>query len=310
MWPWRTQDVPRRISVALTALALAVAGCSGPSLGNAGSGGALKVVAAENFWGSIATQLGGSHVGVQIVVTDPNADPHEYESNTNDARAFAEADLVIMNGAGYDDWATKLLDANLRQGRKVLNVAGLLGKKSGDNPHFWYDPQAVVRVSDAITSDYKTIDGADSGTFDQMRSSLTAAFKPYTDRVAEIKQKFAGTKVGSTESIFEYMATATGLDLISPPEFMKAVSEGNDPPVHTVATFQDQVNGRQIKVLVYNVQTATEVTTNLKHLAAARDIPVVGVSETVQPGTASYQDWMLSELITLENALNAEALVK
>lgn len=270
----------------------------------------MNVVAGQNFWGSIASQLGGAHARVQSVVTDPNADPHEYESNTNDARAFATADLVILNGAGYDDWGKKLLDANLSTHRKVLTVADVLGRKSGDNPHFWYNPAWIGEVADRITAEYKSIDSGDSNYFDQQRSYFASSLKPYSDRVAEIKSKFSGTAIGATESIFVYMAQALGVNLISPPAFMNALAEGNDPPADAVATFQNQIAGKQIKVLVYNVQTATAVTTNLKHMAAQQDIPLVGVSETIEPENATFQDWQLAQLLALENALSAGALAK
>ena len=270
----------------------------------------LRVVAGQNFWGSIATMLGGTHVSVTSIVSDPNADPHEYETNTNDARAFAGADYVILNGAGYDDWGTKLLNANPVSGRKVLTVADLLGKKQGDNPHFWYNPAYVNQVADQITADYKALDPSSADTFTQQRGQFTTALKPYTDRLAAIKAQFAGTKVGSTESIFVYLADALGLNLISPPEFMQAVAEGNDPPAAAVAQFQDQIKQNQISVLVYNVQTATAVTTNLRRLAAQQNIPVVGVSETIQPPDISFADWQFAQLVALQNALNAGALVK
>ena len=280
------------------------------SLGSASGLGVVRVVAGENFWGDIATQLGGSRASVQSVVTDPNADPHEYESNTNDARAFATANLVILNGAGYDDWGQKLLQASPSQGRKVLNVADLLGKKSGDNPHFWYDPDFVIKVADRITAEYRSISAADSSYFDQQRSAFATALQPYMHRLAEIKQKFTGVPVGATETIFVYLAKYLGLNLISPGEFMQAVAEGNDPPAATVVTFQDQIAHKAIKVLVYNVQTATAVTTNLRIAATQQSIPVVGVSETLQPASASFQEWQDSQLIALENALNSEALVQ
>jgi zinc/manganese transport system substrate-binding protein len=267
--------------------------------------GPVNVVAAENFWGSIASSLGGSKAHVLSVVTDPNADPHEYETNTTDARAFADADFVILNGAGYDTWAQKLLDANPSSHRKVLIAADLLGKKAGDNPHFWYSPDFTVRVADQITASYKASDAGDVAFFDQRRAQFTTALKPYSDRVAEIKSKYSGVPIGATESIFVYMAAALGLNLISPPEFMDAVAEGNDPPAQAVIQFQAQINSKQIKVLVYNVQTATAVTTNVKHLAAMQDIAVIGVSETMQPASATFQDWQLAQLITLENALAA-----
>jgi zinc/manganese transport system substrate-binding protein len=288
------------------ALLVALAGCA--TAGAQGTSGTMQVVAGENFWGSIAAQLGGSHVSVTSIVTDPNADPHEYESNTSDARAFAAARYVVLNGAGYDTWAQKLLDANPVSGRKVFTVADLLGKREGDNPHFWYDPTYVERVADHITADYRALDPADASYFTQQRAALETAFKPYHDRITAIKTKFAGQKVGATETIFAYMANALGLNLISPPAFMQAVAEGNDPPASSVATFQQQITQKQITVLVYNVQTATDVTNTLKQLAAQRNIPVVGVSETMQPPDVSVQDWQYAQLLTLQNALNANAL--
>lgn len=299
-----------RILVGITLALLLVSACStaGSSVGSTGS--ALQVIAGENFWGDIASQLGGSKAAVQSVVTDPNADPHEYESNTNDARAFATANLVILNGAGYDDWGQKLLSASPNQGRKVLDVADLLGKKSGDNPHFWYNPDYVTQVADKITAEYKSLDSGDASYFDQQRTAFTSSLQPYLHRLAEIKQKFAGAPVGATESIFVYMASYLGLNLISPPEFMQAVAEGNDPPANTVVTFHNQIAQKAIKVLVYNVQTATAVTTNLRIEATQQAIPVVGVSETLQPVSATFQEWQDSQLIALENALNSDALVQ
>jgi zinc/manganese transport system substrate-binding protein len=268
------------------------------------SGGVVQVVAGENFWGSIAAQLGGQHASVTSIVSDPNADPHEYESNTSDARAFAQANYVILNGAGYDDWGQKLLDANPVDGRKVFTVASLLKKKEGDNPHFWYNPDDVEQVADQITADYQMLDPADAAYFTQQRAAFETALKPYHDRIASIKATFAGQKIGATEDIFVYMANALGLDLISPPAFMQAVAEGNDPPAASVAEFQQQIEQKQITVLVYNVQTATSVTDNLKQLAAQQHIPTVGVSETMQPPNTTFQDWQDAQLLALQNALN------
>lgn len=283
-----------------------LAACSG-SASPAANGGVLQVVAGQNFWGSIASQLAGAKASVQSVVSDPNADPHEYESNTNDARAFATADLVILNGAGYDNWGQKLLDASPSQSRRVLVVADLLGKRAGDNPHFWYDPGYVLQVSDAITAQLKSLDAADASYFDHLRSAFTDALEPYTQRLAEIKQRFAGVPVGATESVFFYMARYLGLDLISPPEFMQAVSEGNDPPANAVVQFQNQIAGHRIKALIFNRQTATAVTNNLELAASRQGIPVVGVTETLQPATETFEGWQTGQLIALEKALSPQA---
>ena len=294
---------------ALALVVLAAAAC-GSDVGAGEGSSMIRVVAAENFWGSLVTQLGGSRVSVTSIVTDPNTDPHDYQSSASNARAFATAQYVIVNGAGYDNWADSLLSANQASGRTVFNVANLLGKKEGDNPHFWYSPSSVEQVADRITKDLSTIDSADAGYFTQQRTAFESALKPYHDRIAAIKQQFSGRKVAATESIFVYMASALSLDLISPPEFMRAVAEGNDPPADTVTEFQQQLQRKQASVLVYNEQTGTDVTTNLRRIATQQNIPVVGVTETIQPPDTSFQLWMLGELNDLQNALNASQLTQ
>jgi zinc/manganese transport system substrate-binding protein len=268
----------------------------------------IPVVAAENFWGSLISQLGGSRTQVLSIVTDPNADPHEYESNSQDAQAIANAAFVVINGAGYDDWTLKLIAASNTPHQVVLNVADLLGKKEGDNPHFWYSPYYVNDTVKAMYSDLISIDPADTGYFTQQYASLNASLGQYNARISEIREQFAGRRVAATESIFVYLANATGLDLVSPTAFMEAVAEGNDPPAQSVVQFQQLIQSGNFSVLVYNAQTVTPLTQNIKAMAAAKGIPIVAVTETIQPPDVSFQDWMNAELITLQNALNAQAL--
>ncbi len=268
----------------------------------------IQIVAGENFWGSLVSQLGGNKVQVVSIVSDPNADPHEYESSNTDAREFASADYVVLNGAGYDSWGDKLLAASPNSKRRVLTVAGFLGKKEGDNPHFWYSPAYVNRVVTRMESDLAAIDPSDSSYFSNQLKSLNSSLAVYQSRIADIRKNFAGTKVAATEDIFAYLADASSLNLISPQAFIEAVAEGNDPPAASVVQFEQQIQSREPKILVYNQQTVTPLTTNIKALAAQEDIPVVGVTETIQPPNASFQEWMNAELIIIENALNASAL--
>jgi zinc/manganese transport system substrate-binding protein len=291
--------------LASSLLATTLAACGAPPAG-ARSGNTLQVIAGENFWGSIAAQLGGSQVSVTSIVTNPSTDPHEYESSATDARAFATADYVILNGAGYDDWGQKLLAANPSQGRKLVSVADLLNKKAGDNPHFWYNPDWVETVADKITADYRALDPADAAYFTRQRQAFGTALQPYHDAIAHIRSSFSGVPVGSTESIFVYLAQALGVNLISPPEFMQAISEGSDPPAQTVAEFQNQISHHQIRVLVYNTQTSTPITDNLKQMATRNGISVVGISETVEPPTSTFQDWQTRQLNSLQAALSRQ----
>jgi zinc/manganese transport system substrate-binding protein len=279
-----------------------------PSPNASTSTGILQVVAGENFWGSLVSQIGGTHVHVTSIVSDPNADPHEYESNADNARAFANANYVILNGAGYDSWGDKLLGAGSSPDRKVLDVADLLGKKDGDNPHFWYNPAYVNQAVAQMETDLIFLDPKNADYYKQQYQILQTSLAEYENRITSIKQQFGGTKVAATEDIFAYLADAAGLDLVSPPAFTEAVAEGNDPPASSVVEFQNQLTSGQVKVLVYNQQTVTPLTESMKKLAADQGIPVIGVTETIQPPDVSFQDWMNSELITLQNALNAKAL--
>lgn len=290
----------------LAALVVTAAGC-GSSLtgGTGGHAGVLRVVAGENFWGSVAAQLGGSHVAVTSVVTNPNTDPHEYASSTATARDFAGAQYVVLNGAGYDTWGQKLLDANPVSGRRVFVVADLLGKRAGDNPHFWYNPTYVEQVATRITADYQAMDPTNAAVFGQLHAAFVSALTPYRSHVAAIRAAFAGRKIGATESIIVYLASALGLDLISPPAFMQAISEGTEPPVAAVTLFHQQIERRQIAVLVYNRQTTTALTTSLEQLATQNGIPTVGVSETMQPLNTTFQDWQDTQLTALQRALSA-----
>jgi zinc/manganese transport system substrate-binding protein len=276
--------------------------------GTGPNGHKLQVVAAENFWGSLAAQLGGNRIHVTSIVSDPNADPHEYASNTGNARLFATANYVVLNGVGYDSWANKLLGAQPAPQRKVLTVGTLVGKQDGDNPHLWYDPAYVNQAVARMDQDLIALDPSGKGYYQQQLKNLQAGLSGYQNRLASIKHQFGGTKVAATEDIFAYLADAAGLDLVSPPAFIQAVAEGNDPPTDSVVTFQQQLQSGQVKVLVYNQQTVTPLTDSIKKLAADNNIPIVGVTETVQPPDTTFQDWMNAELISLENALNAKAL--
>jgi zinc/manganese transport system substrate-binding protein len=291
-----------RLLVAGSAM-VALAGC-GLTTGTQASSGKLQVVAAESFWGSIASQLGGDKVDVTSIITNPDTDPHAYEATPNDARLIATARYVIINGAGYDPWAPKLAAANPVSGRVLLDVGVLNGVRDGANPHMWYSPAFVTRVIGRITSDLKRLDAADSDYFDQQNAAYTTtALKDYHDTIAAIKQKYSGTPVGATESIFAYMAPAVGLDLITPPEYMKAISEGTDPTASDKATVDRQVADRQIKVFVFDSQNSTPEVQGLVDKAHAEGIPVVQITETLSPPNLTFQAWQTRQLRALLAAL-------
>ena len=289
--------------VAICLLVLPVASCS--RIGSAAAGGRPNVVAAENVWGSIASQLGGDRVTVTSIIDNPDADPHDYEPTTDDARAMAAANLVIVNGAGYDPWAQRLIDANPVSGRDVLDVGTLVGEPADGNPHRWYSPSDVEQVVDAIASEYKGSDPADASYFEQQRSTFeTTGLAQYHALISEIKTKYGGTPVGASESIFALMAPALGLNLITPPTFLTAINEGSEPTAADKATIDHQISSHEIKVFVYNSQNATPDIQRQIDEATAAHIPITTITETLFPAGATFQAWQVAQLQALAAALH------
>jgi zinc/manganese transport system substrate-binding protein len=278
--------------------------CGTTATTTSGSSGSVQVVAAENFWGSIASQVGGSHVYVTNIIADPNADPHNYEPTATDARTVADAKYVIINGAGYDPWTDKLLKANPASGRKELNVGDLNGKHEGNNPHMWYNPDYVTAVANKIRDDLKAIDPTDASAIDQSAQTfLTTGLQRYHQLIASIKATYQGTPVGATESIFSYLAPSLGLKLITPDSYLNAVSEGQDISAADIATVNQQISQKLIKVLIYNSQNTPPNIQSLIDLAKSNNIPVATITETLSPATASFQDWQSTQLEGIQKAL-------
>ena len=307
MFPIHRRDFPRalvEVFLLLLLSLLTLAACGTTFQATSGSSGPVQVVAAENFWGSIAAQVGGSHVHVTSIIVDPNADPHSYEPTAADGRTVADAQYVIVNGAGYDPWADKLLQANPVSGRKELNVGDFNGKHEGDNPHMWYNPDYVTAVANKIRDDLKALDPTDAAAFDQSAQAfLTTGLAHYHDLIAAIKAKYSGVPVGATESIFSYLAPALGLNLVTPYSYLKAVSEGQDISAADQATVEQQINQKQIKVLIYNSQNTPNNIQALINRAMANHIPVATITETLTPATASFQDWQSAQLQGIQTAL-------
>lgn len=270
------------------------------------AGGHLRVVAAENMWGSIAAELGGDRVTVRSIIANPNADPHAYEPTPSDARMVAAARLLILNGIGYDPWAPKLAATTPQRDRAVLDVGDVLGLKPGANPHRWYSPPDVARIIDAITADYKRLEPGSGPYFDERHSTFVSArLAEYHGLIGDIRARYAGTAIGASESIVTPLADALGLEVKTPATFLNAITEGGEPTVSDKATIDAQIRTHQIKAYVYNTQNTTPDITAQVAEARTAGIPVATVTETISPTGASFEDWQVAELRGLEAALAA-----
>jgi zinc/manganese transport system substrate-binding protein len=289
--------------VLLAALSATLGGCA-----PAHRGSGLQVVAAESFWGSIAAQLGGSRTTVTSIVSSPAIDPHSYEPTASGARKLAVADMVVVNGIGYDRWASQLLAANPSSGRVVVDAETVLGLGDGANPHQWYSPASVRTMVGAIAAAYRRADPADAAYFRARQHAFeTSGLSRYDALLARIRTRYAGTPVGYSESIFEPLGTSLGLKLLTPPRFAKAVAEGTEVSTADRSETERQIAGHEIAVWVYNSQNVTPEVDQLTALARESGIPVVTVTESLSPEGSTFQAWQSRQLDRLAAALHRAA---
>jgi zinc/manganese transport system substrate-binding protein len=290
------------VIVGLAAVGALVAACTSSSP-SASSGGRITVVAAENFWGDIARQIGGSDVQVSSVISDPNTDPHTYETNAKDAAEISAAQLVIRNGLGYDDFIDKILATGGNSERRVLCVQQVLGLHGSDiNPHVWYDTARLPAVGNQIAAQLAAIDPANKRGYQTHAAQFNKSLRPLLAVISQIKQRFGGAPIAYTERVPGYLVQAAGLHLATPASFSQALEDGNDPSPQDTAAFEAAITNHQVKVLLYNSQVVDAQAERIKQLAQSAGVPIVGVSETM-PAGATFQSWQLQQDKALLTAL-------
>ena len=314
----------KRLATALaTAVTLAAAAAACGSTASSGTsaaapsaaGPAVRVVASTNVYGSIVAAVGGDRVGVTSLIRSADADPHEYEATPADAAAVNEARLVVVNGGGYDEFATRLVDSAATK-PTVVNVVDLSGLQTatatpaagGDAPefneHVWYSLPTVEKLADRLAADLAAADPAGAGTY----TANAATFKGKVDgieaKLAAIKSAHGGDKVAITEPVPLYLVQDAGLVDVTPAEFSEAVEEGTDPPAAVLAETLQLFTGREVRALLPNVQTESPSTTQVERAATGAGIPVVPVTETLPAGVDDYVAWQTRQVDELAAALD------
>ncbi|QTO18131.1 metal ABC transporter solute-binding protein [Burkholderia seminalis] len=296
--PRRALSPVRRVAAAFATLA--ALSLAAPAFAQAAT---VNVVAAENFYGDVATQIGGSRVAVTSILSNPDQDPHLFEASPKTARALQHAQVVIYNGADYDPWMAKLLGASKQAKRAMIVVADLVGKKAGDNPHLWYDPATMPAAARAIAAELGRADPAHKAEYDANLQKFVASLKPIDDQVAALRAKYKGVPVTATEPVFGYMSDAIGLDMRNQ-RFQLATMNDTEASAQDVAAFENDLRKKQVRVLIYNSQAEEPMTKRMLKIARDGGVPTVSVTET-QPAGKTFQQWMAGQLDALGAALSA-----
>ncbi|ESY16650.1 MULTISPECIES: zinc ABC transporter substrate-binding protein [unclassified Mesorhizobium] len=263
----------------------------------------LTIVAAENFYGDLARQIGGSNVTVTSILANPDDDPHLFETSPSTARTIADAKIVIYNGADYDPWMDKLLSASTAKDRTTIVAADLIGKKSGDNPHLWYDPATLPAIAKALSADLAKRDPANAAHYEANLKAFQTSLEAIDKEIADVKNTYAGTEVTATEPVFGYMAEALGLKMLNY-DFQVALMNDAEPSATQVAAFENSLKDGSAKILFYNSQVTDEATTRLLDIARQNKVTVIGVTET-EPAGQTIQTWFGGQIDAVQKALAA-----
>ncbi|MER9258909.1 zinc ABC transporter substrate-binding protein [Mesorhizobium sp. M0619] len=263
----------------------------------------LTIVAAENFYGDLARQIGGSNVAVTSILANPDNDPHLFETSPSTARTIADAKIVIYNGADYDPWMDKLLSASTAKDRTTIVAADLIGKKSGDNPHLWYDPATLPAIAKALSADLAKRDPANAVYYETNLKAFQTSLEAIDKEITDVKNTYAGTEVTATEPVFGYMAEALGLKMLNY-DFQVALMNDAEPSATQVAAFENSLKDGSAKILFYNSQVTDEATTRLLDIAKQNKVTVIGVTET-EPAGQTIQTWFGGQIDAVQKALAA-----
>jgi zinc/manganese transport system substrate-binding protein len=287
-----------RTIIVLNLAVLGVAGC-----GSRGGGSTLDVVASTNVYGDITAQIGGAHVGVTSVLSDPNADPHLFEPGTQNGLAVAQAKVVIQNGAGYDDFMGRLESASPSSGRVVVTIADVLGVHGRDaNPHLWYDVPRLPRIAGAIAAGLEEADPKHAAAYRDGLDRFVKSLRLLDEEVRRIRTRYAGRPIAYTEPVPGYLVAALGLRNLAPASFTRAIQNGSEPPAEAVASMNALIAGHRVDVLLYNSQAVSPITLRVRAAAQQAGIPVVGVTETLRPHL-TFQQWQLDQARSLQRTL-------
>ncbi len=287
------------------ACGLLIAACGSSSTSRSGGpGDPIVAVGAENEYANVIAQIGGRYVRSSAIMSNPNTDPHTFEASPSVAQTVSQAQIVVQNGVGYDDFMTRIESASPSASRRVIEVSKLLGvPDSSPNPHLWYKPATMPAVARALVAALSALEPAHTAYFQANGRRFNASLRPWLQALKAFRTRHQGTTAASTEPVADDLLQAAGIANLTPFSMQADIMNGTDPAPQAVAAQNGLLSGRRVNLLVYNEQVTDTITQSFRQAAARAGVPVVGVYETMPTPGYNYQSWMMAELQAIERAV-------
>ncbi len=261
----------------------------------------IKIVAAENFYGKLAMEIGGKAVVVKSIINNPDSDPHLFTTSTAISKNLANAQIVIYNSADYDPWMEQILSSLSNKKIIIINVAHLMKIKQGANPHIWYQPDTFPTLAKVIAKAVITLDKKNTMQVEQNLAKFLIANQIIRTKINNIRKLNKGINVTATEPVFNYMATAMGFTMYGI-DFQWKIMNDTEPSPQMLAAYEKLITKHQVKILFYNKQVTGAIAKNMLQLAKHNKIAIVGITETM-PNDVTINQWLLSAINDTEAAL-------
>ena len=308
----------RRFTTALVGtttagLLLVSAGCSSSapsgspnsSSPSPSSASTIDVFASTNVWGSVIAAVGGDRVDVHAVITSPEQDPHDYEATATDKLTASKAQLAIVNGGGYDDWASTLLDSADPK-PTVINAVDVSGLKTGSgdfNEHVFFSLATAKKVAETAATELGKIDAADAQEFTANAQKFSASIDEELVKAKAVGADQNLTAV-ATEPVVGYLLADMGIKDITPTDFVEQAETDAGPSAAVLKETSDLLTNKKASVLVLNGQTEDPVSDKLNTSAESAKIPVVHVTETFPDGVSDYLGFVSETIAAFSKALS------
>ncbi len=317
------KPLSRRLLVAMAAAAvpLSLTACSGGGSGTASpsasgsssaassssgaassASGPIKVVASTNVWGSVLQEVGGSHVQVTSVINNPNQDPHDYETTAKDKLDFKNAKIALVNGGGYDDWATTLAK---QSDATLVDAVQTSGFKTGEgfNEHVFYSMSTARKVADVVAADLGKIDPANAADYTKNAQTFGTSLDKLEAQAKQVGAEHKGLSAVATEPVVGYLLEDMGIKNITPEAFVEQAETDAGPSVKVINETTQLLTTKKAGLLVVNGQTADDVTKKLQAAAKQGQVPSVGVHETFPEGVSTYTQFVGGTIDDISAAL-------
>ena len=295
-------------TIAITAAAgLTLTACSsGGSADPAADDKQINIVASTAIWGDIAEAMTENmdNVNVTTILDNNRDDPHTYEASAKDLAHLTTADLVVANGAGYDNWLTD----QVREETPIISAEPLAEghdhdhdhdhdhgdheghDHGGANPHVWFTMSVIDNFVQMLAEELQKLDPEDAPD----PAAVTEQTAEFTERFAELKD----LRAVMTEPVAEGIIDQSEMRDVTPDGFADSVSREAEPSAADIAATQQLLNDGKADVLITNEQSHSAAASTLIEAAKAKNIPIVNINET--PGTDQdyfeYVDEVISEL--------------